>query len=51
MRWRSGRSSAEDLASDPLADIVSVVIADTEDVWSAVFADAGAVYEQPRLVL
>jgi uncharacterized protein len=44
-------ASAEDLANDPLADMVSVVIADTEDVWGAVFAEAGAVYAQPRLVL
>jgi hypothetical protein len=36
---------------DPLADFVSVVLADTEDTWAAVFAEAGLDYEPPRLVL
>lgn len=30
---------------------VSVVLADTEDVWHSVFRDNGLVYEEPRLVL
>lgn len=34
-----------------LADFVSVVLADTEDTWSAVFAAAGRQYEKPVLVL
>ncbi|MDH4316581.1 MAG: zinc metallopeptidase [Gammaproteobacteria bacterium] len=41
----------EDLANDPLADRVSRVIADTEQVWQAVFAEKGQRYEEPRLVL
>lgn len=45
------RPGAEDLADDPLADMVSVVIADTEDVWREIFADADQRYEEPRLVL
>lgn len=45
------RPGAEDLADDPLADMISVVIADTEDVWSEVFAGINRRYEEPRLVL
>jgi len=43
--------SAEDLKNDPLADMVSVVIADTEDVWRAIFARQGRRYEEPVLVM
>ncbi len=42
---------AEDLANDPLADRVSRVMADTEEVWQALFAERGSRYEEPRLVL
>jgi predicted metalloprotease len=45
------RSTAEDLKNDPLADMVSVVIADTEDVWTEIFAAQGRRYEAPTLVL
>ncbi len=45
------RPTAEDLENDPLADMVSVVIADTEDVWSEIFARQGRRYEEPVLVL
>ena len=38
-------------ADDELAEFVSVVLADTEDVWHAIFQSAGAAYEEPRLVL
>jgi hypothetical protein len=38
-------------ADDPLADFVSVVLADTEDTWGEIFAAAGVRYEPPRLVL
>lgn len=38
-------------ADDQLARFVSVVLADTEDVWTEVFARSGATYRQPRLVL
>jgi predicted metalloprotease len=34
-----------------LADFVSVVLADTEDTWTAIFEEYGQVYEQPKLVL
>jgi len=33
------------------ADFVSVVLADTEDTWSAIFEEAGYQYEEPVLVL
>ncbi len=36
---------------DVVADFVSVVLADTEDTWGALFADAGAAYREPTLVL
>jgi predicted metalloprotease len=36
---------------DRLADFVSVVLADTEDVWTELFAARGARYEPPTLVL
>jgi predicted metalloprotease len=38
-------------ARDEGAEFVSVVLADTEDTWSAVFAEGGARYQPPRLVL
>lgn len=34
-----------------LAEFVSVVLADTEDVWAEVFQEEGMVYEEPVLVL
>jgi predicted metalloprotease len=36
---------------DPLADFVSVVLADTEDTWGPIFAQSNMSYEPPRLVL
>lgn len=45
------RPDETDLANDPLADMISVVIADTEDVWSDIFAASNQRYEEPRLVL
>jgi len=34
-----------------LAEFVSVVLADTEDTWHALFRSMGKTYEEPRLVL
>ncbi len=45
------RPSAEDLANDPLADMISVVVADTEDVWNEIFAEQGRSYREPTLVM
>lgn len=36
---------------DQLASFVKVVLAETEDVWNKVFAESGAQYEEPTLVL
>ncbi|MDO9405601.1 MAG: neutral zinc metallopeptidase [Polaromonas sp.] len=38
-------------ADDRMAKFVSTVLADTEDVWTDVFSQNGATYQQPRLVL
>ena len=43
--------TTDDLRNDPLADMIAVVIADTEDVWVELFANQGRRYEQPTLVL
>ena len=37
--------------TDEGADFVSVVLADTEDTWSALFEQAGSRYQPPKLVL
>ena len=36
---------------DPMADFVSVVLADTEDTWNDLFRRGGATYQEPKLVL
>ena len=38
-------------ANDPAARFVSVVLADTEDVWRVQFQQAGSSYREPKLVL
>jgi len=38
-------------ADDPQAQFVSVVLADTEDTWRQIFAQNGATYDEPVLVL
>ena len=38
-------------ARDPQADFVSVVLANTEDAWSRIFAASGSDYRPPTLVL
>lgn len=38
-------------ADDPMARFVSVVLADTEDVWRAKFKEAGTAYRDPKLHL
>lgn len=37
--------------NDEAADFVSVVLADTEDTWSALFSRSGSRYQPPNLVL
>jgi len=48
---RSPVSTAAPGREDELADFVSVVLADTEDTWRAIFAAGNASYREPRLVL
>jgi predicted metalloprotease len=36
---------------DPMGDFVRVVLADTEDYWTAQFQDMGKTYQRPTLVL
>jgi predicted metalloprotease len=45
------RSAALSAEQQELADFVSVVLADTEDTWSALFAEQNADYPEPTLVL
>lgn len=47
----AGPGPAGPVAGDEAADFVSVVLADTEDTWEALFAASGRRYEPPRLVL
>jgi uncharacterized protein len=37
--------------NDPMAQFVSTVLADTEDVWKQLFSQGGATYREPKLVL
>lgn len=47
-----GEVPYEESASEGEArQLVSVVLADTEDTWGQIFASAGRTYEQPKLVL
>ena len=43
--------AAQPPAQDEQAQFVSVVLADTEDTWGALFADAGGRYQPPKLIL
>jgi len=47
----TSQPDATALQNDPLADMVAVVMADTEDVWHAIFAAGGRRYQEPTLVL
>lgn len=38
-------------AEDSMAQFVSVVLADTEEVWAEIFANSGQTYREPKLVL
>lgn len=48
---RQGGQSAQSPADDKLKEFVSVVLADTEDVWRDVFSKSGRRYQPPKLVL
>jgi predicted metalloprotease len=46
-----GQQGPIDPAQEQLAQFVSVVLADTEDVWTELFQRRGEAYRKPRLVL
>ena len=43
--------TSDELQQDPLADMIAVVMGDTEDVWDELFANMGREYRKPTLVL
>ncbi len=45
------QSAAPSAQEQQEADFVSVVLADTEDVWTGVFNEGGGTYQKPTLVL
>lgn len=47
----AGAKAGQGGPTDELADFVSVVLGDTEDVWSELFAAMGKTYREPTLVL
>jgi len=47
----SGPAGPMGAPSDELGQFSASVLASTEDVWGALFEEAGAAYQQPRLVL
>jgi predicted metalloprotease len=47
----AGSEAPVDPEEEALAQFVSVVLADTEDVWDRLFAERGATYQKPTLVL
>jgi hypothetical protein len=49
--WTPAADDLDQARHDELADFVSVVLADTEDTWQAIFRASGAEYREPRLVL
>ncbi len=48
---QQGQGGAPDPAQEKLKHFVGVVLADTEDVWTAEFQKMGKKYEKPHLVL
>lgn len=44
-------SAEEQAAEDTMAQFVSVVLAETEDVWTDLFSENQLVYEKPKMVL
>lgn len=48
---RSAAPFHETAQEKELVDFVSVILADTEDTWTALFRQKGRTYQEPRLVL
>lgn len=45
------QAEGQPLPDDEMAQFVSVVLADTEDVWKSIFRSMGETYREPKLVL
>jgi len=45
------QAEGQPLPDDEMAQFISVVLADTEDVWDSIFASLGRTYRKPTLVL
>ena len=45
------QAAGQALPDDELAQFISVVLADTEDVWNKLFSEMGVSYREPTLVL
>lgn len=45
------RTEESTRAEEPNRKLASVVLAETEDVWTGIFNDIGRTYQQPRMVL
>ncbi|MEM8813977.1 MAG: neutral zinc metallopeptidase [Pseudomonadota bacterium] len=50
-RLDPGAGTPAPAANDEMKEFISVVLAETEDVWNRIFRQGGAVYEEPTLVL
>lgn len=46
-----GGTSTVDPAQDEIKAFVAVTLADTEDVWNAIFSDANLRYREPKLIV
>lgn len=51
MQGQQGQQVATSAEEDSVARFVSVVLADTEEVWDALFAENGQTYRKPTMVL
>lgn len=51
MEGGSAEQVAPTAEEDQMAQFVSVVLADTEEIWGKIFAESGSAYRQPKLVL
>jgi predicted metalloprotease len=51
MEGDSTEQVAPTAEEDQMAQFVSVVLADTEEIWGKIFTESGSAYRQPKLVL
>lgn len=51
MDGNSGQQVTTTAAEDSMAQFVSVVLADTEEVWAHIFSEYGETYREPKMVL